>query len=81
MMIGWCFFKTSTSRWIVGNLQLDSTDILLLFYYFLLLLPLKEMLFREGLGVSVHVVLRNALYGDVADLYLVLPSCNVSLWN
>ena len=47
----------------------------------LLLLPLKEMLFREGLGVSLHVVLRLASSGDVAVLYLVLPPCKVSLWN
>ena len=44
-------------------------------------LPLKEMLFRKGLEVSILVVLRFASSGDVTDLYLVLPSCNVPLWN
>ena len=48
---------------------------------FALLLPLKEMLFREGREGLIHVVLRFASSEDVGDLYLVLPSCNVSLWN
>ena len=53
---------TSTSRRIVGILQLDSTTILLFYILFcslsLLLLPLKEMLFREGPGCRIYVVLR-----------------------
>jgi hypothetical protein len=44
-------------------------------------MPLKEMLFKEGLGVSLHAVLHFASSEDVGDLYLVLPSCNMSLWN
>ena len=47
----------------------------------LLLLPLKEMLFREGREGVIHVVLRFASPEDVGDLYLVLPSRNVSVWN
>ena len=39
--------------------------------FLLLLLSLKEMLFRKGLGVSIHVVLHFASSGDVGDLYLV----------
>jgi len=50
-------------------------------YYSYYYLPLKEMLFRKGLGVLIHVVLRLASYRDVAVLYLVLPPCNMSLWN
>ena len=48
---------------------------------FLLLLPLKEMLFREGRKGFIHVVLHFASSEDVGDLYLVLPSRKVSLWN
>jgi hypothetical protein len=45
------------------------------------LLPLKEMLFKKGLGVLIHVVLRFASLEDVGDLYLTQPVCNVPLWN
>ena len=44
-------------------------------------MPLKEMLFKEGLGVLIHVVLRFPSSEEVGDLYLVLPPCNMSLWN
>ena len=60
-----------------GAVEKCIATIIVLF----LLLPLKEMLFREELGVSLHVVLRFASSGDVTDLYLVLPPCNVLLWN
>ena len=42
----------------------------ILFYYHYYL-TLKEMLFRKGRRVSIHVVLRFASYGDVTVLYLV----------
>ena len=67
---------TSTSRRIVGNLQLDSTVILYIIFLSLslLLLPLKEMLFREGLGVSLHVVLRFAsLWGCNCSVPCIAP--------
>ena len=74
---------TSTSRRIVGNLQLDSTVILYILFcsLSLLLLPLKEMLFREGREGFIHVVMLFASSEDVGNLYLVLPPHKVSLWN
>ena len=63
--------------------QFTATGNFILIVIFIVtkLLPLKEMLFKEGLGVSLHAVLRFASSEVVGDLYLVLPSCIVSLRN
>jgi hypothetical protein len=50
-------------------------------FLLLLPLPLKEMLFKKGRRVPVLAVLQFASSGDVTVLYLVLPLCNVLLWN